>query len=137
MYLLDTNIISEMRRPNRADAGVKSWLASIDAAELYTSVINMMEMERGVLRMERKDAAQGKILRAWLEQTVKPAFSGRILPIDGQTAAVCARLHIPDHSPENDAWIAALAIRHHLTLVTRNINDFQRTGAKLFNPFTA
>ena len=135
MYLLDTNIISETRRPSRMDEGVKAWLASVDAATLYTSAVVIMELERGILRIERKDARQGAALRAWLEQTIKPAFTGRILSIDEHTAAVCARLHIPDPSPENDAWIAASAIQHHLTLITRNTADFAASGAKLLNPF--
>lgn len=137
MYLLDSNIISEMRRLDRANAGVQAWLNATDSAEIYTSAITIMELERGVLAMERKDKAQGAILRAWLEQTIKPAFAARILPIDERTAAICARLHVPDRAPENDAWIAALAIQHRLTLVTRNERDFERTGAKLLNPFSA
>lgn len=136
MYLLDSNIISEIRRLDRANAGVQAWLNATDSAEIYTSAVTMMELERGVLAMERKDKAQGAILRVWLEQTIKPAFAARILPIDERTAAICARLHVPNRAPENDAWIAALAIQHRLTLVTRNERDFERTGAKLLNPFS-
>ncbi|STZ76863.1 type II toxin-antitoxin system VapC family toxin [Bergeriella denitrificans] len=136
MYLLDTNIISDTRRPERTNSGLQQWLADKDPAAFYTSAIVMMELERGVLGIERKDQAQGAILRQWLEDTVKPAFSGRILPIDEATAEICAALHIPDRSPENDAWIAATAKQHRLILVTRNTADFERTGVKLFNPFT-
>lgn len=136
MYLLDSNIISEIRRLDRANAGVQAWLNATDSAEIYTSAVTMMELERGVLAMERKDKAQGAILRVWLEQTIKPAFAARILPIDERTAAICARLHVPNRGPENDAWIAALAIQYRLTLVTRNERDFERTGAKLLNPFS-
>lgn len=96
-----------------------------------------MELERGILRMERKDQAQGQVLRAWLEQTVKPTFENRILPIDETTAAICARLLTLDPAPENDAWIAAAAIQHRLILVTRNTADFDHTGARVFNPFDA
>lgn len=85
--------------------------------------------------MERKGKTQGAVLRRWLDEVVKPAFSGRILPIDADTAAICAALHIPDKSPENDAWIAATAKQHRLILVTRNTADFERTGVRLFNPF--
>lgn len=137
MYLLDTNLISEMRRPRHTNQGVKAWLASVDGATLYTSAAVIMELERGVLRIERKDTRQGAVLRTWLEQTVKPAFNGRILPIDEHTAAICARLHIPDPAPENDAWISASAIQHGLTLVTRNTADFAASGARLLNPFDA
>nr|WP_255758764.1 type II toxin-antitoxin system VapC family toxin [Neisseria lisongii] len=134
---MDTNIISEMRRPSRANPNVKSWLDKQNHQHLYTSAAVMMELERGVLGMERKDRTQGEILRRWLEEVVKPAFTNRILPIDETTARICAAMHIPDKAPENDAWIAATARQHGLTLVTRNTADFERTGARLFNPFAA
>nr|CBA05611.1 putative plasmid stability-like protein [Neisseria meningitidis alpha275] len=102
---------------------------------MYTSAIVMMELERGVLGMECKDGQQGGILRRWLEEVVKPTFKARILPINETTAEICARLHIPDKSPENDAWIAATAKQHGLTLATRNIKDFEHSGVKLINPF--
>lgn len=135
MYLLDTNVISESRRIPKMNAGVAAWLKQTPKEKLYTCAVVMMELERGVLGMERKDPAQGKLLREWLEQDAKPRFAGRILPIDEDTAAICARLHVPDRSPENDAWIAAIAIQHRLTLVTRNVADFAESGAKLLNPF--
>lgn len=136
MYLLDTNIISESRRRTAGNTRLFDWLASIRAEDLYTSVVVMMELERGVLGMERKDAMQGQLLRAWLENTIKRSLSGRILDIDQPTAYLCARLHVPDHAPENDAWIAATALRHHLVLVTRNTADFARTGIPVLNPFS-
>ena len=135
MYLLDTNIISETRRPDRTNPALKAWLAKQAQSGLYTSAVVMMELERGVLGMERKDKAQGAVLRRWLDNIIKPAFSGRILPADADTATVCAALHIPDKAPENDAWIAATAKQHRLILVTRNTADFERTGVRLFNPF--
>ena len=137
MYLLDTNAISEMRKAQqgKASPAFTAWLKGRNGATLYTCAVVMMELERGVLGMERKDPAQGLHLRRWLDGTIKPLFAGRILPIDEDTAAICARLHVPDRSPENDAWIAAIAIQHHLTIVTRNVADFAESGAKLLNPF--
>lgn len=137
MYLLDTNVISEIRRLKQGicNEGVKEWVLATPSHLTYTSAIVLMEIERGVLAKERKDPTQGEHLRRWFEQFVLPAFAGRCLGIDEQTARICAKLHIPDHAPENDAWLAATAIQYNLTLVTRNSADFERTGVKLLNPF--
>ncbi len=137
MYLLDTNIISEIRKlaKNKCDKNVADWVRSTSKDLMFTNAVVMMELERGVMSIERKDTTQGKLLRHWFEMDVKPAFHGKILKIDEQTAQICAKLHIPDHAPENDAWIAASAIQHNLVLVTHNTADFARTGVKLFNPF--
>ncbi|MCF7521493.1 type II toxin-antitoxin system VapC family toxin [Neisseria sp. ZJ106] len=139
MYLLDTNIISEMRKAKkgRANPNLTAWLAQTDSGYFYTSAIVAMELERGVLGMERKDPVQGIELRRWLDEVKSKLFTNRILPIDETTARICAAMHIPDKAPENDAWIAATARQHGLTLVTRNTADFERTGARLFNPFAA
>ncbi len=102
---------------------------------MYTNAIVLMELERGVLAIERKDKIQGQNLRNWLDNQVKPSFAGKILTIGEKTAEICAKLHIPDHAPENDAWIASSAIEHRLILVTRNVIDFKKTGVQLFNPF--
>lgn len=135
MYLLDTNIISATRRRMPDNASVFEWLATVDNTLIYTNAIVMMELERGILSMERKDKQQGKILRLWFEDTVKPSFAERILSITDKTAQICAKIHIPDHAPENDAWIASTAIEHRLILVTRNVADFKKIAVKLFNPF--
>jgi len=137
MYILDTNVVSELRkvRVGKADPSFVAWTESVDAADLFVSAITMMELELGVLLIERKDATQGAMLRAWLEQKVFPEFSGRTLPIDTAVALLCARLHVPDKHSERDALISATALAHGITLVTRNVDDFQSTGAIILNPW--
>lgn len=137
MYLLDTNIFRELRLlpKGKANPNVTAWAPTIKTEQFFTSVIVAMEIERGVLGMMYKDPAQGVMLRQWFEHTFKPSMNGRILGVDDTTAAICATLHVPNKSPENDAWIAATAIQHRFTLVTRNIADFQHTGVALLNPF--
>lgn len=138
LYVLDTNVVSELRkiRLGKADPNVAAWAGSVDAAELFISAITVMELELGVLSIERKDAAQGALLRAWLEQQVLPEFAARTLAVDTAVAQRCARLHVPDRRGERDALIAAAALVHGMTLVTRNVSDFQPTGVTLFNPWT-
>lgn len=137
MYLLDTNVISELRKQGsgKADATVVAWVKSIPVDALYVSVISVMELEMGVLSIQRKDSQQGNALRRWLDTQVIPAFDGRILPVDISVAQCCASLHIPDPRSERDALIAATAIVHGMTVVTRNLADFEPTGAKLLNPW--
>lgn len=136
MYLLDTNVVSELRkvRLGTADMQVAAWAQSVDAAHLFISAITVMELELGVLSIERKDPTRGAALRAWLDQRVLPEFSGRILPVDTAVAQRCARLHVPDRRGERDALIAATALVHGMAVVTRNIADFQPTGVTLINP---
>ncbi len=137
MYVLDTNVVSELRkvRMGKADPNVAAWSESIDAGDLFVSVITIMELELGVLSIERKDATQGAMLRAWLDQHVLPEFSGRTLPVDTAVAQRCARLHVPDKRGERDALIAATALVHGMAVVTRNVDDFQPTGVALLNPW--
>ncbi len=137
MYVLDTNVVSELRkvRVGKADPNVAAWTESVDAASLYVSAITIMELELGVLLIERKDATKGAMLRAWLEQHVLPEFSGRTLPVDTVVAQRCARLHVPDKSCERDALIAATALVHGMTVVTRNVADFKSTGVTILNPW--
>ena len=137
MYVLDTNVLSELRkvRAGKANPNVAAWTETIDAADLFVSVISIMELELGVLSIERKDAAQGAMLREWLERQVLPEFSGRTLPVDTAVALRCAQLHIPDKRGERDALIAATALVHGMTVVTRNTADFQSTGVTLLNPW--
>lgn len=137
MFLLDTNVVSELRKAKqgKADAGVIAWAQGVQVGELYLSAISVLEMEQGVLKSERKDAAQGAILRAWLDQHVLPGFAGRILAVDTAVALRCARLHVPDQKNERDALIAATALVHGMTVVTRNVKDFKRTGVQILNPW--
>lgn len=135
MFLLDTNVISELRRPARADANVRSW-AKTAPAELYAvSVVTIQELERGTLLLERRDAAQGAVLRRWLEREVLAAMASRILPVDLEVARRCAQLHVPNPRPERDALIAATAMVYGLTVVTRNVADFEPMGVGVLNPW--
>lgn len=137
MYLLDTNVVSELRKvqSGKADRHVSAWAEQAETAELFVSVIVLQELEIGVLRCERRDAAQGRILRAWLEDHVMPAFVHRILPVDIAVARASARLHVPDARPVRDALIAATALVHGMTVVTRNIGDFSPTGVAVLDPW--
>ena len=137
MFVLDTNVVSELRkvRLGKADANVAAWTERVDAADLFVSAITIMELELGVLSIERKDIVQGGMLRSWLEQQVLPEFSERTLPVDIAVAQRCARLHVPDKRGERDALIAATALVHGMTVVTRNVADFQHTGVPLINPW--
>ena len=139
MYVLDTNVVSELRkvRAGKADPNVATWTESVDATELFVSAITIMELELGVLSIERKDATQGTVLRSWLEQQVLPEFSGRTLPVDAAVAQRCARLHVPDKRGERDTLIAATALVHGMTVVTRNVADFEPTGVTILNPWEA
>lgn len=134
MYLLDTNVISELRKP-RADAHVMHWASTQAPASLFISALTVMELEAGVLRIERRAPSQGQQLRYWLENQVLAAFNGRILAIDTAVARRCAQLHVPDPRSECDALIAATALVHGLTVVTRNIADFQHAEVPLLNPW--
>ncbi|MHC8944446.1 PIN domain-containing protein [Advenella incenata] len=139
MFLLDTNVVSELRkvRLGRADKNVAQWADSVDAIDLYLSAITIQELELGVLLVERREPTQGAIFRTWLENHVLPAFSGRILPVDIAVAQRCALLHVPDPRPAMDSLIAATALVHGLTLVTRNEADFQSSGVVMLNPWEA
>ena len=139
MYLLDTNVVSELRkiRLGKADSHVADWADSIDAADLYLSAISIQELEIGVLLAERRDPTQGSVFRAWLDGHVLPAFTGRILAVDTAVAQRSARLHVPDPRPVRDALIAATALVHGMTVVTRNVADFEPTGVSILNPWTS
>jgi toxin FitB len=128
MFLLDTNVVSELRkaRAGKANQGVSDWAARVPAALMFVSAVSLHELEHGVLLAERKDPEKGAMLRAWLDESVVPAFAERILPIDAQAALRCAALHVPNPAPFRDALIAATALVHDMTVVTRNSKDFDR-----------
>jgi predicted nucleic acid-binding protein len=137
MYLLDTNVISELRKAasGKADRKVIAWAASVSTTSLFLSVVSILELELGVLLIERKDPTQGAVLRAWLDKRVLPAFDNRILPVDTAVAQRCARLHIPDPRADRDALIAATALEYNLAVVTRNAADFRNTNLQVIDPW--
>lgn len=139
MFLLDTNVLSELRKvgDGKAEASVIVWLSSVDAATLYLSAMTLMEIELGILRIDRRDIAQGARLRSWMTHHVLPEFLDRTLPVDAAVALRCASLHVPDPRAERDALIAATALVYGMTVVTRNVADFEATGVPLLNPWDA
>ena len=139
MFVLDTNVVSELRkvRSGKANHGVASWAEQVSSAELFISAITIHELEHGVLLMERADPARGSLLRAWLDQSVAAAFKSRVLPVDERVARRAAALHVPDPAPFRDALIGATALVHDMTVVTRDLKDFQRfDDLDVINPWS-
>jgi predicted nucleic acid-binding protein len=139
MFLLDTNVVSELRkiRTDRVDSNVASWVRSVPVTSLYLSVVVVQELETGVLLAERRDARQGATLRAWMEDGVMALFADRVLPVDVAVARQAAALGVPDPRPFRDGLIAATALVHRMTVVTRNLADFGPTGVPLLDPWQA
>lgn len=139
MYVLDTNVISELRKTSKGNANqnVTKWASSVPASALFLSAMTVLELERGTLLLERHDTRQGSMLRSWLEDQVFAAFAHHILPIDAVVARRAASLHIPNPRPERDALIAATALVHGMTVATRNVADFKPMGAPFINPWEA
>jgi toxin FitB len=137
MYLLDTNVVSELRKAgtSRMNRNVRSWAKSVSASTLYLSAISILELEIGILLLERRDRPQGAVLRAWMDEHVLPTFQGRILAVDTPVARRCATLHVPSPRSDRDALIAATAMVHGMSVVTRNISDFEPTGVAVVDPW--
>jgi len=137
MFLLDTNVISELRRRDRADTQVLQWAFSVGEPVQFLSAVTILELEVGALSLKRKDEKQGNVLWTWVRHVVLSEFAGRILPFGVETSLLCASLHIPDRRPQRDAMIAATALEHRLTVVTRNVGDFAPMGVPILNPWNA
>jgi predicted nucleic acid-binding protein len=135
MYILDTNVVSELRKAKKGHPNVKKWAQPLPSDNLYISVISVLELEIGILLIERRDKEQGAILRTWMDRHVLPTFSGRILAIDTAVAQRCAALHVPNPRSDRDALIAATALVHGLTVATRNVADFEHMGVGVLNPW--
>ena len=135
MYLLDTNVVSELRKGKKAERSVRMWAQAFPAATLYLSVVSVLELEIGILLVERRDPKQGAILRTWMDGRVLPSFAGRILAIDTVVAKRCASLHVPNPRSDRDALIAATALVHDMAVATRNVSDFEATGVAVVNPW--
>lgn len=128
MYVLDTNVVSELRkvRSGKADRGVSAWASGVPSGQLFLSSITIHELEHGVLLAERADPAKGAVLRRWLDDSVAAAFDQRVLVVDAVVARRAAALHVPDPAPFRDALIGATALVHGMALVTCNTKDFAR-----------
>jgi predicted nucleic acid-binding protein len=137
MFLLDTNVISELRRRQKTHPQVHAWSQSIPIDQIFLSVVTVMEIEQGILSLDRHDGLQAGVLRRWLRTQLLPSFEGRILSFDLAAAFRCATIHVPDPKPDRDSMIAATASFHGLTVVTRNTKDFESCGVATLNPWLA
>lgn len=135
MFLLDTNVLSELRRAHKADANLAAWSEAVPSGDMYISSVTILELETGALLLSRRDKTQGRLIYEWIEKHVLTAFADRILPVDTAVARKCATLHVPDPRPYRDSLIAATAMVHHLTVVTRNTADFEAMRARVLNPW--
>jgi predicted nucleic acid-binding protein len=135
MFVLDTNVVSELLKRKKTAASVAAWAERIPASLLFLSAITMFELEFGVALAEQKSAPDAKDLRRWLNDSVKARFVDRVLPLGAEVAILAARLQAFKAGPERDVFIAATALAHDMTLVTRNTRDVAATGVRLLNPW--
>jgi toxin FitB len=135
MFLLDTNVVSELRRPHRTNPRVAEWADSVSPSELFLSSVSILELETGALLLARRDGGQGRLIQQWIEDRVLTTFSERILTVDTAVARRCALFHVPDPRPYRDSLIAATALVHRLIVVTRNRADFEPMGVTVLNPW--
>ena len=138
MFVLDTNVVSELRkvRSGKADPGVAAWASQVPSGQLFVSSITIHELEHGVLLAERADPPKGAVLRRWLDDSVAAAFDQHVLTVDAMVARRAAALHVPDPAPFRDALIGATALVHGMALVTRNVKDFARfDGLDIIDPW--
>lgn len=137
MFLVDTNVVSELRNYPKANPRVRAWERGVNPLSVFLSVISLFELELGTGQIERRDPQQGKALRIWLDGRILPAFDGRIIPVDSDIVRKCAALNVPDPRPFHDSLIAATALVHGMIVVTRNVTDFRLTGVTVLNPWEA
>lgn len=135
MFILDTNVVSELRKRNRANRAVIEWATSIDTALFYISSVVVFEIRLGALLIDRRDPVQGALMLKWIEKDIISRFEGRIFPVDTEVAKRAAELHVPNPRQDRDAFIAATALVHDMTVVTRNERDFAGTGVRVMNPW--
>lgn len=136
MFLIDTNVISELRKRDRADSRVLAWADGEEPERFFLSCMTLLELQYGALLVRRRNPLQGDMMMRWIADEVIPGFDNRILPVSQEIALQCAALHVPDRRPDRDALIGATALFHDLVVVTRNIRDFIPMGVKLLNPWT-
>lgn len=135
MFLLDTNVVWELRRTRRTDPNVAAWAESVPQGDMFLSSVTILELEMGALRLARRDGDRGRAIQRWIQDRVLPAFADRILAVDTAVARRCARLHVPDPRPYRDSLIAATALVHGLIVATRNRADFEPMAVSVLNPW--
>ena len=133
-WLIDTNVLSELRKGTRTDPAVSTWLDGTSDTDLYTSVLVLGELRRGIESIRRRDGVAAAALELWLTRTME-VFADRIIPIDAEITVRWGRLNVPDPVPTIDGLLAATALERNLVLVTRNTRDVESTGVRCLNPF--